>query len=349
MPRIRPSRISLVGPIVAFFLVTSSTIAATRQESSLLTEPLEVSRVVDGDTIYVMRGGKQEKLRLLSVDTEEKITGRAPLSPTKPETVYGQECADWAKAFFADLGEDGKPARVRLLFPGDREESDIYGRLLCHVVLMDGRDFNLLLVQEGMSPYFNKYGNSRLKHEEFVAAQAEAQRKELGVWNPRTNMPRTEGAPVARRPYERLLPWWQARAEAIEAFRGQGGSGEWIAADAPDDLQGWFESSPGTEIRVFGEIYRLHDERDGTLTAEFRSTDKKRAFRAVVPARNRKEIEPLLRASTEEFRQNFLVVSGLLEKGPRGLQIVAPDTEQWELAGPEPRSIVEATHSQEGR
>ena len=110
---------------------------------------------------------------------------------------------------------------MRLLFPEGVEKRDVYGRLLCHVILMDGRDFNLLLVEQGKSPYFNKYGNSRLKHEEFVAAQAEAKRRQLGVWNPMTNMPKTEGAPAAKRPYDRLLPWWQARADAIDAFRKQ--------------------------------------------------------------------------------------------------------------------------------
>ena len=56
----------------------------------------EVVKVVDGDTVHVMRDGKVEKLRLLSVDTEEKLSGRGG-SATKPETVYGEECALWAK------------------------------------------------------------------------------------------------------------------------------------------------------------------------------------------------------------------------------------------------------------
>jgi len=316
--------------------------AAASAQEPLLTEPLNVSRVVDGDTIYVMRAGKQEKLRLLSVDTEEKITGRAPMSPTKPETVYGQESANWAKEFFAKLERDGKPPQVRLLFPSSKEESDIYGRLLCHVILMDGRDFNLLLVEEGRSPYFNKYGNSRLKHEAFVAAQAEAKRKQLGVWNPQTNMPKTAGAPAAKRPYGRLLPWWQARADAIETFRALEARGTAIGADQPDELQKSHEDKPDTEVTVFGEIYRLHNESDGTLTAQFRSADKQRTLRATIPSTSKKEIEGLLRGSTEEFRQNFVFVEGLLERGPRGLHIVTPYADQWRLAGPEPKTFVEA-------
>ena len=63
---------------------------------------------------------------------------------------------------------------VGLAFPDGVEANDVYGRLLCHVILADGTDFNLKLVELGKSPYFNKYGNSRICHDEFVATQAAA-------------------------------------------------------------------------------------------------------------------------------------------------------------------------------
>ncbi|MAB79699.1 MAG: hypothetical protein CMJ89_10150 [Planctomycetes bacterium] len=326
-----------LAPLATLLLAFS-----TASQESVLSEPLPVTRVVDGDTVYVQRDGGTEKLRLLSVDTEEKITGRPAISPTKPETVYGQESADWAKRFFADLGTRDEPAKVRLLFPTRDEQRDIYGRLLCHVILMDGRDFNVLLVEQGRSPYFNKYGNSLLKHAEFEAAQKRARAKKLGVWNPATNEPKTEGAPAAKRPYDRLLPWWQARADAIDNFRKFEAAGTAISADDPDALAASLRDHPEAEVRVFGEIHRLYREKDGTLTAEFRSGDRKRALRAVIGMSARAEIEPWLQATKEVFRQNFVFAEGRLEKGPRGLYIVAAYRDQWKLGGPEPKALMEA-------
>jgi endonuclease YncB( thermonuclease family) len=57
-------------------------------------ERFEVARVVDGDTLHVLRGGRIDKLRLLSVDTEEKTT--PGFQNDKPATAFGDECARWA-------------------------------------------------------------------------------------------------------------------------------------------------------------------------------------------------------------------------------------------------------------
>lgn len=309
------------------------------------TELYDVTRVIDGDTIWIQREGKEEKLRLLSVDTEEKITGRPNTSTTKPETVFGEETAVWARDFFADLAEEDGPARVGLRFPAEEETRDIYGRLLCHVILADGRDFNLLLVELGKSPYFNKYGNSRICHEDFVRAQKEARKAQLGLWHPETNQPRTEGAPAAKRPYDLLLPWWQARADAIDAFRAAQEADETgcgvVDAESPTQLflaQQHCAESEENQVVVFGSIDRFFDERDGSLTVLFRTSERDDAFRASLPANRSKELESLLRTSTEEMRQNYLFVRGHLVRGSRGFRMDASSPEAWRLAGPEPQS-----------
>src|SRR5262245_30416787 len=160
----------------------------------------EVVKVVDGDTLDVRLDGATVALRLLSVDTEEKISGRAGGSPSKPQTVFGQETMLWAQELFASFPQ---PVVVGLVFPEGRR-LDVYGRLLCHVLLPDGRDYNLLLVELGKSPYFDKYGNSLVEHEAFARAQAAARAAKLGIWDPATNRARTPGAPSAVRPYAEL-------------------------------------------------------------------------------------------------------------------------------------------------
>jgi micrococcal nuclease len=295
----------------------------------------EVKRVVDGDTLEVWLEGELVPLRLLSVDTEEKISGRPLSSPTKPQTVFGQETAEWARALFASFGD---APRIGLSFPEGRRR-DPYGRLLAHVLLPDGRDYNLLLVELGKSPYFNKYGNDRVLHEELVRAQTAARAQGLGIWNPTTNRARTPGAPSAVRPYDRLLPWWEARADAVDAFRARQTTerAALVSHEEADGLARALErcrSEPAWRVTVFGAIERFYEESDGSLTVLLRSGDPSSALRATVPARERPALEPFLRASTQEFRQNYLYATGRLARNARGFLLTGAGRGDWTLADP---------------
>ena len=298
-------------------------------------ELFDVERVVDGDTVYVLRNGERLKLRLLSVDTEEKLSGNPNPSPSKPETVFGQETTLWAQELFAATAEPGRPPRVGLRFPGGVERKDAYGRLLCHVVLADGRDFNLLLVELGKSPYFNKYGNSLICHRAFVDAQRRARANRLGVWDPNTNAARTPGAPSARRPYARLLPWWEARARAVERFRTLSAADPDRYVDAEDAgaLQAALDS--GREVQVFGSIFELFDEPNGDRTLLLRAPGGERALRVVVPAAHRADLAPLeLERTREDYRQNYLWVAGRVTPRPRGFELRLPDPDRIRVADP---------------
>ncbi|MFT5288921.1 MAG: endonuclease YncB(thermonuclease family) [Planctomycetota bacterium] len=300
------------------------------------TELYPVTRVIDGDTIWIQRNGKRDKLRLLSVDTEEQMIGSRNATVFKPETLFGEECARWSEEFFAGLALDGETPMVGLVFPDGVERNDIYGRLLCQVVLPDGTDYNLLLVQKGKSPYFNKYGNSRLTHAAFVAAQDAARAAQLGIWDPKTNSSDDPAKPAVKRPYERLLPWWQARADALDLFRAR-------AAEAPDK---WIEAEDSASVRraaaagdpvnIFAGVNRLFDEDDGSLTVLFRAGDKDAAVRAIIPAAAKNEFLAGfdVRLVNENFHQNFIYLSGTLTRGPRGFRLNAGDPANWRFAAP---------------
>ncbi|MFT7668123.1 MAG: endonuclease YncB(thermonuclease family) [Planctomycetota bacterium] len=302
------------------------------------TELFEVVKIVDGDTIHILRNGQKEKLRLLSVDTEEKITTGQNNSATKPQTVFGEETRLWTINYFEQFrGEDSK-IHVGLRFPSTKESYDIYGRLLCHVLTSDGTDFNLLLVQLGKSPYFNKYGNSMICHDEFVQAQNEAQRNIVGVWDPRTNVSLDPKVPVALRPYAGLLPWWQVRADAIDAFRAKSKNApsQVIAADEPERLTEALAS--GTEVEIFGTPDRLFDEDDGSRTVLFRTSDKQQALRVSIPKDSLASFEAFdVEGLRDEFRQNYAFVRGVITKGPRGFRLETPDVASWVRAGAEPK------------
>jgi micrococcal nuclease len=104
--------------------------------------------VIDGDTVKVRLGEKDETVRLVCIDTEESMPGS-----DKPVTRLGIEAARMAKEYFSS--GNGELASVDLEF--DTEESiesccdrhrDNYGRLLCYVH-KSGENFNLKLIREG--------------------------------------------------------------------------------------------------------------------------------------------------------------------------------------------------------
>ena len=87
-------------------------------------------------------------------------------------------------------------------------------------------------------------------------------------------------------------------------------------------------------MTVFGAIERFYEETDGSLTALLRSGDRTDSLRAVIPASERAELEPFLRGTTEEFRQNYVYATGRMERGARGFLLTGARRPDWELAEP---------------
>ncbi|MDF1800030.1 MAG: thermonuclease family protein [Planctomycetota bacterium] len=304
-------------------------------------ELFEVVKVVDGDTIHIQRGGKVDKLRLLSVDTEEKLSGR-PFEPSKPETLFGEEAKLWAIDFFAGLADEDGKTRVGVAFPKGEEAYDVYGRLLCHVILPDGTDFNLKLVEEGWSPYFPKYGYSRICHAAFLEAEARAKAAELGVWSPEVNKPANPADPWHKRDYDRLVPWWHARGEAVQGFRMRDETmpGSVVSAEDPEGLAEAVERSAasGYLTSVFGSVDRTFEESDGSLTLLFRSAGEDAVeFRGKVPQRLRADYAHLaLEDRNLGERQNYLYVVGKPVQGERGIEVTVTDQHSVQLGAPDP-------------
>ncbi|MCC3408300.1 MAG: thermonuclease family protein [Microcoleus sp. PH2017_10_PVI_O_A] len=173
---------------------------------------LQITQVVDGDTVKVALNGKTESLRLICVDTEESYS-----NTSKPVTAAGKAASEMAKKYFATA--DGKLPLIDIEFDTDdpveialSKHRDNYGRLLCYVH-KDGENYNLKLIKEGWSPYFMKYGRSRLYHRQMTEAESAAKAYNLMIWNPITN------AKIPSRNYANLLPWWSMRGSIVEEFR----------------------------------------------------------------------------------------------------------------------------------
>ncbi len=173
---------------------------------------VQVLRVIDGDTIVVDIFGCEETLRLLCLDTEESRDGGS-----KPKTNAGVAAKEFAREFFSE--RDGSFSRINVEFDTD-EPVDVclsrrrgsFGRLLCYV-WKDGLNYNLETVARGFSPYFLKYGRSRIYDKELLDAERVSQKSRLMIWDENTN------AGGKKRDYDQLIPWWYVRASIVDRFR----------------------------------------------------------------------------------------------------------------------------------
>lgn len=121
--------------------------------------PCAVTCVTDGDTLNVRCGAREERVRMLQIDT-----------PERDEALY-EEAGDALEALIA-----GRAVELEI---GD-EERDDYGRLLAYVWI-EGEHLNLAMIHAGWSPYFDRYGAGRYPGE-FADAERAAREARLGIW-----------------------------------------------------------------------------------------------------------------------------------------------------------------------
>lgn len=131
-----------------------------------------VTRVVDGDTIAVVVGGREERVRLIGINTPETV------DPRRPVECFGAEASASAKAMLE--GQD-----VLLEDDASQDSRDSNGRLLRYVWLEDGRMANLEQVAQGFAAEYT-YDRPYKYRDIFRAAQREASDAGRGLWSPDT-------------------------------------------------------------------------------------------------------------------------------------------------------------------
>ncbi|MCE9541807.1 thermonuclease family protein [Candidatus Kaiserbacteria bacterium] len=134
-----------------------------------------VVKVVDGDTITVLKNGKNMTVRLIGVDTPETV------DPRKPVQCFGKEASDETKKI---LG--GQYARLEL--DPSQGEFDKYGRTLAYVyapanIRPEGILVNEYLISEGYAHEYT-YNLPYKYQKEFKAAEVSARTNEKGLWAP---------------------------------------------------------------------------------------------------------------------------------------------------------------------
>lgn len=146
--------------------LTAAVHGAGIQEPEAGLETGKVVRVVDGDTMVINIGGKDERVRLIGVDTPESV------HPDESRNVpYGKVASQYTKDML--LGK-----AVGLEF--DVQERDQYGRILAYVYI-GGIMFNDLLLREGHASVSTYPPNVKYV-DAFTASQREAREAGLGQW-----------------------------------------------------------------------------------------------------------------------------------------------------------------------
>jgi micrococcal nuclease len=121
-----------------------------------------VTRVVDGDTIYVEGIGS---VRLIGIDTPETV------DPRKPVEFFAKE-----SSAFTNRMVQGKVGRLEF----DFQRKDKYERTLAYVYLQDGTFVNAEIVKQG---YGHAYVQFPFKYlDQFRTYEREAREGGRGLW-----------------------------------------------------------------------------------------------------------------------------------------------------------------------
>ena len=188
--RWRSGSYALVTAIVVAMAIGCSDGSAPAAEVALVEGAIEARlvRIVDGDTIDVRIGAREESVRFLGVDAPERGRDGKPAEPLYRE----------ATAFVERALAGGS---VRLLADPLGDDRDRYDRILRYVVLPDGSTLNEALIREGLGAALTEWPYGRM--DAFVEAERDARRAGRGMWSddrirrvPWEDAPRHEGAVV---------------------------------------------------------------------------------------------------------------------------------------------------------
>lgn len=162
--------IIIVGVVSAGWYGTKHVQLPITLVQSVKTQPgyYSVSAISDGDTFSVNMDGREEKVRLIGVDTPETV------KPNSPQECYGKAASDFTKHTLSGQS-------VRLEADPINQNRDRYDRLLRYAYLSDGSLFNATLISQGYAFAYLSFPFS--KADEFRQLQTIAKQNNIGVWS----------------------------------------------------------------------------------------------------------------------------------------------------------------------
>ncbi|PJN64546.1 SPBc2 prophage-derived endonuclease YokF precursor [Paenibacillus sp. GM1FR] len=129
--------------------------------------PATLVEVTDGDTLKVTVEGKEEKVRLLLIDTPESV------HPEKEEQPFAKDASNFVKK---------QVAKGNMELELDVSERDKYGRLLAYVWI-DNKMLNEQLLEYGLARVAYIYPPNTKYVDQFEEIQKQARVKAKGIWS----------------------------------------------------------------------------------------------------------------------------------------------------------------------
>lgn len=147
--------------------VIESARVSVQSSEAVTSGPYPVSKVVDGDTLWVQRDGKDVKLRLIGIDTPETH------DPRKPVQCFGEAATTQAQTVLAGR---------QVLLETDESQGlvDKYGRELVYVWI-DGKLFNQQMIEDGFAHEYT-YSTPYRYQRQFKEAERVAADAGVGLW-----------------------------------------------------------------------------------------------------------------------------------------------------------------------
>lgn len=152
--------------VILFFITAFSLIAA-----QAIIEG-NVIGITDGDTIRILRGKEEIKVRLYGIDCPEK------------KQAFGSRAKQYASELVFRKN-------VKVISHGN----DRYGRVIGEVILEDGRSLNKEMLKAGMAWWYEQYAKNEA---EYSALQDQARKDSVGLWIDRSPIPPWEFRKIKR-------------------------------------------------------------------------------------------------------------------------------------------------------
>lgn len=146
--------------IILVILIIISGVAYYQWTGETATEtlPIQVTRIIDGDTIEVQINNITEKIRLKGINTPER----------------SMPAFEEAKNFLANLIENRTIAL-------ENHGRDKYGRILGYIFLSN-KNINEKILEEGFGTFY--YYEEDSHYDDLKKAEQEARDMEIGIWAP---------------------------------------------------------------------------------------------------------------------------------------------------------------------
>lgn len=125
-----------------------------------------VVKVADGDTLTLLSGKKNIRVRLASIDAPE--TGHGKNRPSQP----------YSNASKKALSELVINKRLTLVC----YEKDHYGREICDIPIDNGRTANQILVEQGLAWANMQGGGKYLRDRSLPDLEKQARQRKIGLW-----------------------------------------------------------------------------------------------------------------------------------------------------------------------